>query len=425
VTNQRETIVLWDRNSGAPFQRALVWQDRRTAERCLELREQGYETMIREKTGLVIDPYFSGTKLEYCLKNTPGLKEAAARGEVVFGTIDSFLLQKLSGMRAPHAIEVTNASRTLLMDLERGAYSDELLDLFSVPKAMLPEILPSNASFGMTKDVPGIPDGIPITGILGDQHAALFGQGCVQPGMVKCTFGTGAFLLINTGSTRIPSQKGLLTTLGWAIGDEVVYALEGACFVSGAAVQWLRDGLQIIGSADEMEGLARSVASSDGVYFVPALTGLGAPYWDPGARGLICGITRGTTKAHVARATLDAMAFQVDALVGAMQADLEAVGGVALSQMLVDGGAARNNFLLELTANYSGLAVARPPDIESTVRGAALMAAIGAGLISGASEAAAMITTEKLFNPTMSVESRQLCRDGFAQAVRRARSQLD
>lgn len=422
VTNQRETIVLWERTSGAVLGRALVWQDRRTAERCRELRERGFEGLVRERTGLVLDPYFSATKLSFCLESDAGLRRGAERGEIVFGTIDSFLVQKLCGHAAPHSIEVSNASRTLLMDLKTRAYDPELLELFGVPRAMLPEIVPSAHRFGVTRGVPGLPDGIPITGVLGDQQAALFGQGCVEAGRAKCTFGTGAFLVLNTGDRPVPSAHGLLTTMGWEIGGEVTYALEGSSFVSGAAVQWLRDGLGILGSASEIEPLARSVASSDGVVFVPALTGLGAPYWDADARGVLSGLTRGTTRAHIARATLEAMAFQVDALVRAMQDDLAAEGAPPLVRIAVDGGAVKNDLLLEFTADFTGLTVERPLDIESTSRGAALLAALGVGLLGSKEEAAALVGRDRSFSPTSSDEARAERRRSFEEAVRRARS---
>ena len=421
ITNQRETTVLWDRGTGQPVQRAIVWQDRRTAARCAELKAQGHEARVRAVTGLVLDPYFSGTKLSWMLDRTPGGRAAAEAGELAFGTVDSYLVWRLAGgpgPSTPHVTDVTNASRTLLMDLATRTWDDEMCALLAVPKRVLPEIVPSAARVALTRGVPGLPDGIPITGIAGDQHAALFGQACFAPGDAKCTYGTGAFLLVNTGASPTPSRFGLLSTLAWQIGSEVVYALEGSCFIAGAAVQWLRDGLGIIASAQEIEALARSVASSDGVAFVPALSGLGAPYWDPGARGLIMGITRGTTRAHLARATLEAIAFQVNDVTVAMSEDL----GRPIARMRVDGGAAANDLLLQMQSDFGAVTVERPTELESTARGAAMLAGLGAGLFSSPEDAARMIRQDRAFIPQMDAATRTAALARWSDAVCRARS---
>jgi glycerol kinase len=421
LTNQRETTLLWDRYTGKAVQRAIVWQDRRTASRCAELKAAGHEPRVREVTGLVLDPYFSGTKLSWLLEQVPGARAAADAGKLAFGTIDSYLVWRLAGgagARAPHVTDVTNASRTLLMDLASRSWSEEMRTLLDVPSSVLPEIVPSAERVGSTRGVPGLPDGIPITGIAGDQHAALFGQACFQPGDAKCTYGTGAFLLINTGSRPIVSGSGLLSTLAWQIGQEPVYALEGSTFIAGAAVQWLRDGLGIIASAGEIEALARSVPSTDGVAFVPALSGLGAPYWDPDARGLISGITRGTTRAHLARATLEAIAFQVYDVISAMSADL----AQPVTRMRVDGGASANDLLLQMQSDFGDLMVERPTELESTARGAAMLAGLGAGVFSSPEEAARMIRWGRTFNPELDVSARTAARARWSDAVCRARS---
>ena len=421
ITNQRETTLLWDRQTGKAVQRAIVWQDRRTAARCAELKARGYEARVREVTGLVLDPYFSGTKLSWLLEQVPGARAAAAAGRLSFGTIDSYLVWRLAGgagARAPHVTDVTNASRTLLMDLASRTWSDEMRALLDVPSSVLPEIVPSAERVASTRGVPGLPDGIPITGIAGDQHAALFGQACFQPGDAKCTYGTGAFLLVNTGPRAIASRSGLLSTLAWQIGQEPVYALEGSTFIAGAAVQWLRDGLGIIASAEEIEALARSVTSAEGVAFVPALSGLGAPYWDPDARGLITGITRGTTRAHLARATLEAIAFQVHDVIAAMSADL----GQPVTRMRVDGGASANNLLLQMQSDFGALTVERPTELESTARGAAMLAGLGAGLFSSPTDAARMIRLGQAFTPQIEPSARTAALGRWSDAVCRARS---
>jgi glycerol kinase len=421
ITNQRETTLLWDRKTDAPLHRAIVWQDRRTADRCQKLKQGGHEAAVREATGLVIDPYFAGTKIGWLLDNVDGARPRAERGELAFGTIDSFLVWKLAGgaaQMAPHVTDVTNASRTLLMDLRKREWHPGMCELLGVPQALLPRIVPSAGAIGRTKGLAELPDGIPIAGMAGDQHAALFGQACFQQGEAKCTYGTGAFVLVNTGSTPVPSRFGLLSTLGWQIGDEVVYALEGSCFIAGAAVQWLRDGLGLVQSAAEIEELARKVPSSDGVVFVPALAGLGAPYWDPDARGLISGLTRGTTAAHLARATLEAIAFQVNDLLQAMSDDL----GQPIARMRVDGGAAANDLLMEFQSDISRVTVERPSELESTARGAAMLAGVGAGLFNSGAEAAQMIKIDKSFSVGMSDEDRAAHVERWHDAVRRSRS---
>lgn len=421
LTNQRETTLLWNRRTGAELHRAIVWQDRRTADRCAALKAQGHEPLVRELTGLVLDPYFAGTKLDWLLCNVPGAAELAAAGEAAFGTVDSYLVWRLCGgaeHSAPHVTDVTNASRTLLMNLRTRSWEPRMLELLRIPPKVLPQIVPSAGEVGRTRDVPGLPDGIPIAGIAGDQHAALFGQACFQPGDVKCTYGTGAFVLINTGAEPIQSRSGLLSTLGWQIGDEVVYALEGSVFIAGAAVQWLRDGLGLIRSAADIEALARSVHSSQGVAFVPALSGLGAPYWDSGARGTITGITRGTTAAHLARATLEAIAFQVGDLISAMAADLAR----PVSRIRVDGGAAANDLLMQLQSDLAALAVERPIELESTARGAAMLAGVGSGLLSQGRDLSEIVKLDRSFDPSLNEDVRILELARWRDAVRRARS---
>ena len=417
ITNQRETALLWDKQTGKPAHRAIVWQDRRTSDRCAALRKAGHEQQVRAATGLVIDPYFSGTKIGWLLENVDGLRARASSGELAFGTVDSFLVYKLTAGER-HVTDVTNASRTLLMDLRSRTWHPGMCELFSVPSAVLPEIVPSAAEVGRTRGLPMLPDGIPVSGMAGDQHAALFGQACFQPGEAKCTYGTGAFVLVNTGNQPVESRFGLLSTVGWQIGDEVVYALEGSCFIAGAAVQWLRDGLGLVRSAADVEALARQVSSSDGVTFVPALAGLGAPHWDADARGLIYGITRGTTAAHVARATLEAIALQVNDLLKAMSDDR----GEPISRMRVDGGAAANDLLMQFQSDVSGITVERPSELESTARGAAMLAGIGAGLFESGREAGQMVNIERTFTVGMSAEERATRLAQWNDAVRRSRS---
>ncbi len=419
ITNQRETTVLWDRATGAPVHRAIVWQDRRTADTCARLKSEGHEALVRKTTGLVLDPYFSGTKVGWLLDNVAGARERAERGELAFGTIDSYLVWRLSGAARVHVTDVTNASRTLLMGLGSLDWDAEMLALFEVPRQVLPKIAGSAEIVARTSGFDPLPDGVPIAGIAGDQQAALFGQACFGAGDVKCTYGTGAFVLANIGDAPIVSRFGLLTTVAWKVGSQVAFALEGSAFVAGAAVQWLRDGLGIIQSASEIEALARSVPSSEGVAFVPALSGLGAPYWDPGARGLICGITRGTKAGHLARATLEGIALEVTDLLRAMSDDL----GRPLGKMRVDGGAAANDLLMQYQADTAAIAIERPHELESTARGAAMLAGVGAGLFADAAEAARMSAAERTFRVEMSPAEREAHRARWADAVRRARSE--
>ncbi len=416
ITNQRETTVLWEKATGEPIARAIVWQCRRTADVCDALKRAGHADRIRERTGLVIDAYFSGTKIAWLLDNVEGARKAAERGELAFGTIDSFLVSKLTA-GSVHVTDATNASRTLLMNLARIEWDPELLSLFQVPASVLPTIVASAEVVGATKGVGFLPDGIPIAGIAGDQQAALFGQACFAEGDAKCTYGTGAFALMNIGPRPVFSTHGLVTTVAWKVDGKVTYALEGSAFIAGAAVQWLRDGLGIIRSADEIEPLARKVASSETVSFVPALAGLGAPYWDQGARGTITGLTRGTTAAHIARATLEAIALEVWDLLDAMAKDAKR----PITRLRVDGGAARNNLLMQFQADIAQVTAERPMELESTGRGAAMLAAVGAGLAS-LSEASKLAYVEELFEPKMAAAERDAHLAKWRDAVGRSRS---
>ena len=399
ITNQRETAVLWDRATGAPVHNAIVWQCRRTADRCAKLREAGHGPMVRERTGLVIDAYFSGTKVRWMLESVPGLEDRAKAGEIAFGTIDSFLVSRLTGGKV-HVTDVSNASRTMLMNLRTLDWDDELLSLLGVPRAVLPEIRGCAEVYGVTDGVKGLPDGIPVAGMAGDQQAALFGQACFEPGEGKLTYGTGAFLLINTGSEPVASQN-VLTTVGWRIGDETTYALEGSAFIAGAAVQWLRDGLGIIKSAAEVEELARRVPDSGEVVMVPAFVGLGAPHWREDARGAILNLTRGSTAAHIARACLDGIALQCTDLLSAMQSDR----GHATTVLKVDGGACRNDLLMQLQADLAGVCVVRPELIETTAMGAIFLAGLGAGIWSGFDDIRAVWREDRRFEPEMDADT--------------------
>ncbi|MEA2170118.1 MAG: glycerol kinase [Solirubrobacteraceae bacterium] len=412
ITNQRETIVVWDPSTGEPLHRALVWQDRRTAKRCEELRDQGHLDLVRRKTGLVIDPYFSGTKIEWLLNNVDGLKEKAENGNAVFGTIDAWLLFKLTG---EHATEPSNASRTMLLDITTGEWDDELLDLFGVPAKSLPEVRPSCGELGTTtEDFHG--HAVPVAGILGDQQAALFGQRCTDPGAGKNTYGTGSFVLQNAGPNAPDAPEGLLGTVAWQVGNQTTYALEAAIFVTGAAVQWLRDGLEIIASADETEALAGSLDSNDGVYFVPALTGLGSPHWDPYARGTIVGLTRGSTKAHFARGALEAMAYQTVDAVRAMEDST----GEALEELKADGGATVNRWLMQFQADILGVPVKVPEVAETTALGAALMASVGCGHQTLADVKAAG-EPKATYEPSMDEDERATLLEGWHRALERSR----
>ncbi len=394
ITNQRETTVVWDRETGTTLHNAIVWQCRRTAPLCEHLKNQGYEPLIKERTGLVLDPYFSGTKIAWLLENMEAAKSRARNGELCFGTIDSFLINRLTGNQK-HLIEISNASRTMLMNLVDLQWDLELCDLLGIPVDVLPRICSSSKVVGTTIGVKGLPDGIPICGIAGDQQAALFGQACFAPGQVKCTYGTGAFLLMNTGADRVVSNHGLLTTVAWRIGDVVTYALEGSVFIAGAAVQWLRDGLGCIEQSEQVEALAAKVPSSEGVVFVPALTGLGAPKWRPHARGLISGITRGTTAAHLARATLEGIAFSVRDVVLCMQNDAQ----TALDAIRVDGGASANNLMMQFQSDILSTLLLRPKVIETTALGAALLSGLGVGTWENTQELEDLFEVEREFCP--------------------------
>jgi glycerol kinase len=412
------------------------------------LKSEGHEPEVRERTGLVLDPYFSATKLAWLLDER-GARQRAESGELAFGTIDSYLIWWLAGGApggAPHVIEVSNASRTSLMHLDTLDWDPWLCELFRVPRQVLPRIVPSTGIVARTRGFEPLPDGVPIAGVAGDQQAALFGQACFAPGDAKCTYGTGAFLVVNTGLQRVRSAHGLLSTVAWQIGDQLAYALEGSCFIAGAAVQWLRDGLGLIRSSAEIETLARSVASSEGVVFVPALSGLGAPHWDPDARGLICGLTRGSSAGHIARATLEAIAFQVTDLVSAMRGDLaaqrrtadvlpakpptagrsagSAEGGAEIARIRVDGGAAQNNLLMQFQSDVSNVRIERPLDVESTARGAALLAGVGAGVFGDLQQAAQWVEHPQRFQPQMTNSEREQRVATWQAAVRRTRSGL-
>lgn len=414
ITNQRETTIVWDAETGQPVYNAIVWQDRRTADYCEELRRKGLTEMIRSKTGLILDPYFSGTKVRWILENVPGAREKAEAGKLRFGTVDSWLVWNLTGGRH-HVTDVSNASRTLLFNIHTLEWDEEMLELLGVPRSMLPEVKSSSEIYGYTHARIFSFD-VPIAGIAGDQQAALFGQMCTEPGDVKNTYGTGCFLLMNTGDKAILSKNNLLTTIAWKIGDKVNYALEGSIFVGGSVIQWLRDGLKIISDSAETEGLALSVEDNAGVYFVPALTGLGAPYWDPFAKGTITGITRGTTAAHIARAALEGIAFQTMDIVGAMQADAQ----VGLGDLKVDGGASRNNFLMQFQADVLETNVVRPTCVETTAKGAAYLAGLATGFWSGIDEIKAQWAVDRTFKPELPEAEVKAVRAGWADAVKRS-----
>lgn len=413
ITNQRETTVAWDRATGEPICNAIVWQDRRTAAICDRLRAKKLDRMIRRKTGLVIDAYFSATKLQWILQNVKGARNRARAGELAFGTVDSWLVWNLTGGKV-HVTDASNASRTMLYDIAAGDWDDELLALFGVPRSMLPEVRSSSEVYGATKLFGG---SIPIAGIAGDQQAALFGQACTKPGMVKNTYGTGCFMLMNTGTRPIASRNNLLTTVAWRIGARTEYALEGSIFIAGAVVQWLRDGLEIIRSSPDVEALAASVPDTGGVYLVPAFAGLGAPHWDPHARGTIVGLTRGTTKAHIARAALEGIALQVMDVLKAMEAD----AGIKLKELRVDGGACANDLLMQLQADLMKVPVVRPRVAETTALGAAYLAGIAVGYWEGQAEIARQWQADRRFKPTMKPAARNRIASGWTKALSRAR----
>ena len=416
IANQRETAVVWERRTGRPIHRAIVWQDRRTAPRIAALAADGVEETVTARTGLVLDPYFTATKIAWILDHVPGARARAARGELAAGTVDTWLLHRLTGGRV-HRTDFTNASRTLLMNLHSGAWDPELLDLFEVPFEVLPEIGPSCGVLAETDPgIFGCP--VPIAGLAGDQQAALFGQQCTRPGMVKNTYGTGCFLLAHAGGQVPSSRHRLLATAAWQRANQPAeYALEGSVFVAGAAIQWLRDGLGVIPTAPAINELAASVPDAGGVYAVPAFTGLGAPHWDPGARGAVLGLTRGTTAAHLARATLDGIAHQVADVLEAMRADL----GDRLAELRVDGGAAASDLLMQTQADLTGLPVARPADTETTALGAAYLAGLGAGVWRDTDELAGRWQLERTFEPAISADQRGGRRTAWARAVERAR----
>jgi len=414
ITNQRETTVVWDRATGKPVCNAIVWQDRRTAPTCDRLRAQKLDRVIQKKTGLVVDAYFSATKVQWMLQNVKGLKARAAKGELAFGTIDTWLLWNLTGGKV-HATDASNASRTMLYDIRKGDWDDELLKIFGVPRSMLPEVRDSSGLFGETSL---LGDSIPVTGIAGDQQAALFGQVCVKPGMVKNTYGTGCFMLMNTGPKPIASKNKLLTTVAWRIGGRTEYALEGSVFIAGAAIQWLRDGLGIIKTAPEVEALAASVPDTGGVYMVPAFAGLGAPHWDAYARGTLVGMTRGTTAAHIARAALEGIALQVMDILKAMEAD----SGIRLKELRVDGGASLNNLLMQLQGDLLGVPVVRPKVNETTALGAACLAGLAVGFWKNQADIARHWQMDRTFKPAMKSAARAKITHGWSRALSRAKA---
>lgn len=411
ITNQRETTIVWDAATGKPLCNAIVWQDRRTSDYCDSLKAAGLSDLIRSKTGLLIDAYFSGTKIRWILENVPGAREKADRGELRFGTVDSWLVWNLTG-GSVHVTDVTNASRTMLFNIHTLEWDKELMDILNIPESMMPQVRSCSEVYGLTSLLGGQ---VPIAGIAGDQQSALFGQMCTEPGSVKNTYGTGCFLLMNSGTTPIMSRNNLLTTIAWKIGDTVNYALEGSIFVAGSVVQWLRDGLGVIKASSEVNALATSVPDNGGVYFVPALTGLGAPYWDPYAKGTIVGITRGTTAGHIARAALEGIAFQTMDIVEAMQKD----AGVSLKELKVDGGATKNHYMLQFQADILGAEVIRPEVTETTAMGAAYLAGLAVGFWSGIEEIKTQWKAERVFTPSATDEYVRTVKAGWADAVRR------
>ncbi len=410
ITNQRETTILWDKNTGEPVYNAIVWQCRRTADMCEGYKQQGLEKFFRDKTGLLIDPYFSATKIKWMLQNVEGLRERAEKGEILFGTVDCWLIWKLTG-GAVHATDVTNASRTMLFNIHTLEWDKEILGLLGIPECILPKVVPSSGDIGTcSADIFGAE--IPITGCAGDQQAALFGQKCFNSGDVKNTYGTGGFLLINTGEKPVQSNNGLLTTIAWKIGDKVTYALEGSVFIAGAAVKWLRDEMGLISSAAESEKVALSIDSCDGVYLVPAFTGLGAPYWNPDARGVIIGLTRGSGRAHIVRAALEAIAYQTADVLKAMEEDVGRLGTIR-----VDGGASANNFLMQFQSDILDTDIIRPENVESTAIGAAFLAGLAAGFWAGTDEILSLVGSFEKFSPVMSEAQRNERLSGWKKAV--------
>ncbi|HSA58346.1 MAG TPA: glycerol kinase GlpK [bacterium] len=415
ITNQRETTVVWDRTTGQPIHKAIVWQDRRTAPLCEKLKKRKLEPKIKGKTGLVLDAYFSGTKIAWLLDHVPGARQRATNGELAFGTIDTFLTWRLTGGKV-HVTDVSNASRTLLMNLKTLEWDRELLQIFRIPASILPLIQSSSEVYGHTSGVDGLPDGIPVAGIAGDQQAALFGQACFSAGEAKCTYGTGSFLVMNTGKKIVHSKFGMLTTVAWKLNGQVSYAIEGSAFIAGAAVQWLRDGLKIIHRSSEIEALASTVADSAGVVFVPAFVGLGAPHWNPDARGTISGLTRGTTAAHIARACLEGIAFLQKDIVDAMQKDV----GMKLKVLRVDGGACVNNLLMQFQSDILGVKLVRPKMIETTGLGAAFLAGLAVGLWKDEKEISSHWREDKTFLPLMPKKQVAFQFERWNAAVKRA-----
>lgn len=414
ITNQRETIGMWDMQ-GVPLHHAIVWQDRRTAAQCEQLKSQGMAESIHQRTGLVIDPYFSGTKIGWLVNEFSEIKNKIAAGQVRIGTMDTWLVSKLTNQQT-YVTDATNACRTQLFDIQKLAWDKELCQkIAGIQVHVLPEVKTSSEIYGHTKGLEILPDGIPIAGMAGDQHAALFGQACFEPGMAKCTYGTGAFALVNTGTTPVFDTQGLVTTVAWKLGAKTDYALEGSVFVAGAAVQWLRDGLGIISSSEEVEALAASVPDADGVVFVPALTGLGAPHWCPQAKGMITGLSRRTTKAHLARATLNGIAFQICDLVGLMKQDIQ----TPLAVLRVDGGASANNLLMQFQADMLNLEIHRPKILETTALGAAFLAALGVGIFSDVSEVAKAFEMDRIFSPNMDAQEKEKHLQTWSTAVKK------
>ena len=420
ITNQRETTIVWDRETGEPIHNAIVWQCRRTAADCDRMRADGLSSMFQQRTGLVLDAYFSGTKVRWLLDNVPGARDRAAQGKLAFGTVDSWLIWQLTGGRV-HATDPSNASRTLLFNIESGDWDDELLKTLDVPREMLPHVAPSSAMIGET-DASLFGRSIAIAGNAGDQQAALFGQACTSPGMSKNTYGTGCFMLLNTGTELVRSRNNLLTTVAWKLGNEPIeYALEGSVFIAGAAIQWLRDGLKVISSAEETEAMATSVQDNGGVYFVPAFVGLGAPHWDQYARGTLVGLTRGSSREHIARAALESIAYQSSDVLRCMRDD----SGIDLTELRVDGGAVRNDFLMQFQSDILGIPVVRPANTETTAAGAAFLAGLAVEFWSGVKEINELWQREKTFEPRMNESQRNQLLSDWRRAVDRAKGWID
>ncbi|RGR82535.1 glycerol kinase GlpK [Heyndrickxia coagulans] len=412
ITNQRETTVVWDKNTGHPIYNAIVWQSRQTADICADLKEKGYADMVREKTGLLIDPYFSGTKIKWILDHVDGARERAEKGELLFGTIDTWLIWKFSGGKA-HVTDYSNASRTLLYNIYDLKWDPELLEMLDVPAAMLPEVKPSSHVYAQTAPYHFFGEEIPIAGVAGDQQAALFGQACYDEGMAKNTYGTGCFMLMNTGEKAVSSKHGLLTTLAWGIDGKVEYALEGSIFVAGSAIQWLRDGMRMIKDSAQSESYAERVDSTDGVYVVPAFVGLGTPYWESDVRGAVFGLTRGTTKEHFIRATLESLAYQTKDVLAAMEAD----SGLPLKTLRADGGAVKNNFLMQFQSDMLGVPVERPVVSETTALGAAYLAGLAVGYWESREEIARQWKVERKFEPSFAEKEREALYGGWKKAI--------